>query len=175
MAPVCHKTLPLAFTHTAMPTGGRPRDRRRRTALAAALLLGGCSLWEDEPGEPAWDPGRGLSSNWLSGASVYFAEDSSELSPEARATVATWAQYLRGHPERSIAIEGHTDEHGTRAFKTAIGARHAAAVRDYLVILGVAPEQIRMVSYGRERPAVAGSHQAAQRQNRRAVAITELQ
>jgi peptidoglycan-associated lipoprotein len=151
--------------------------RRGWPVLLPLLLLAGCSAWDDGDGGATarWDPTRRLSPNWLSGASVYFTQDRSDLSPEARAVVSTWAQYLRGHPERSVSIEGHADEHGTRAFKTAIGARRAAAVRDYLVILGVQPEQIRMVSYGRERPAAAGSFEAAQRKNRRAVAITEIQ
>ena len=148
--------------------------QRRWTCLFPALLIAGCSLWgADDVDLRPWQPHPWLFSNWLSGAAVYFAEDGSELSPEARATVATWAYYLRGHAERSVTIEGHADEHGTRAYKTAIGARRAAVVRDYLVILGVAPEQIRVVSYGRERPAVAGSSEAALRKNRRVVAITE--
>jgi len=155
-----------------MPTAKR---QRRWTFLLPALLIAGCSLWgEDDAGAPPWQPHPWLFSNWLSGASVYFTEDRSELSPEARATVATWAYYLRGYPERSVTIEGHADEHGTRAYKTAIGARRAAAVRDYLIVQGVAPEQIRVVSYGRERPAVAGSSEAALRKNRRVVAITGL-
>ena len=61
----------------------------------------------------------------------------------------------------NVTIEGHADERGTREYKLALGDRRATAVRDYLVAKGVNSARVRTVSYGKERPAVVGSGEAA--------------
>ncbi|MEE8224064.1 MAG: OmpA family protein, partial [Alphaproteobacteria bacterium] len=68
-----------------------------------------------------------------------------------------------------ISVEGHCDERGTREYNLALGERRANSAKNYLVALGVNPKRIRTISYGKERPAVAGSNDAAWAQNRRAV------
>ena len=68
-----------------------------------------------------------------------------------------------------VIIEGHADERGTREYNLALGERRANAVKNYLVALGIAPERIETISYGKERPAVLGTGEAVWRLNRRAV------
>lgn len=104
------------------------------------------------------------------GDRVFFAVDQSDLSPEAIATLAGQADWLRGSG-RAIVIEGHADERGTREYNLALGARRAAAVQDYLVAQGVAPGQIRTVSYGKERPAEVCSTESCYAVNRRALTV----
>jgi peptidoglycan-associated lipoprotein len=67
-----------------------------------------------------------------------------------------------------VAIEGHTDERGVREYNLALGQKRAEAVRDALSILGVPSGQMEAVSFGKEKPVVLGSEEAAFAKNRRA-------
>jgi len=103
------------------------------------------------------------------GDRVFFAFDSSELSSSARATLDRQAAWLQQHRSVQIVVEGHADERGTREYNLALGERRANSVKEYLVSQGVDANRVRIISYGKERPAVAGSTEAAWAQNRRAV------
>jgi peptidoglycan-associated lipoprotein len=72
-----------------------------------------------------------------------------------------------------VSIEGHCDERGTREYNLALGERRANAVKNYLVALGVDPNRVTTISYGKERPAVEGSNEYSWSQNRRGVLIVE--
>ncbi len=96
----------------------------------------------------------------------YFEYDSSDLKPEAMRALDVHAGDLKGSGAR-VVLEGHTDERGTREYNMALGERRAKAVQRYLVLQGVSPAQLELVSYGEERPAVSGSNEQAWAQNRR--------
>ena len=102
---------------------------------------------------------------------VFFQTDSSSLTPEGRNTIEGWARLLRQNPSLTAAIEGHADERGTREYNLALGERRAVAARSHLVSLGIPAQRVTTVSYGKERPAVVGSNEAAWAQNRRAVLV----
>jgi peptidoglycan-associated lipoprotein len=105
------------------------------------------------------------------GDTVYFDFDSYALDGEAQATLDKQASLLLKSANVPVAVEGHCDERGTREYNLALGERRATAVKDYLVAYGVAPSRIRVVSYGKERPAVIGSNEAAWAKNRRSVTV----
>jgi peptidoglycan-associated lipoprotein len=107
------------------------------------------------------------------GDRVFFGFDKATLSTEAQATVEKLAAWLKQYPSKTLTVEGHADERGTREYNLALGARRANAVRDYLIVLGVDPNRIDTVSFGEERPAVRGSNEEAWAQNRRAVFVVE--
>lgn len=104
---------------------------------------------------------------------IFFAYDSSELTPDARATMRENATWLEAHPELDVIVEGHCDERGTIEYNLSLGQRRARSVRDYLVTLGVGRERIRTVSYGEERPVNRGHDESAWSQNRRAAFTLE--
>ena len=93
------------------------------------------------------------------------------LTAQARSTLAAQALWLRRHPEVFVRIEGHADSSDTRDHALAVGARRAAEVRDYLVLLGVPAAQLTTLSWGKERAAVHGTAPAALALNRRAVTV----
>ena len=99
---------------------------------------------------------------------VYFDYDSFVIKPEFQAVIAAHARFLRAQPTRKVAIEGHTDERGGREYNLALGQKRAEAVRDALSILGVPSGQMEAVSFGKEKPVVLGSEEAAFAKNRRA-------
>lgn len=105
------------------------------------------------------------------GDTVNFDFDSAELTVSARSTLNRQAAFLSLNPDLVIVIEGHADERGTREYNLALGDRRATAVRDYLVAKGINSARVRTVSYGKERPAVAGSDEAAWAKNRRAATV----
>ncbi|HYH20859.1 MAG TPA: peptidoglycan-associated lipoprotein Pal [Azospirillum sp.] len=107
------------------------------------------------------------------GDRVFFGYDRSDLTPEARATLDRQAEWLRLRPSRAIIIEGHADERGTRDYNLALGERRAQAVRNYLLAKGVAPTNLSLISYGKERLAVPGDGEAAWAQNRRSVTVVD--
>jgi len=96
----------------------------------------------------------------------YFEYDSSELRSEAMRSLDVHARDLMANKAR-VVLEGHTDERGTREYNMALGERRAKAVQRYLVMQGVSPSQIEVVSWGKERPEVLGSDEYAWAQNRR--------
>ena len=107
------------------------------------------------------------------GDRVFFDFDKSNLSPDARTAVERWAAWLKTYPANKVAIQGHADERGTREYNLALGERRADSARDYLVSLGIDSNRVRIVSFGKERPAVPGSNERAWAQNRRAVMVID--
>ena len=105
------------------------------------------------------------------GDTVLFGYDSSQLSADAMATLDAQAALLNAKQSFRVKIEGHADERGTREYNLALGERRASATRDYLVAKGVDGSRIRIVSYGKERPAVVGSNEEAWMKNRRSVTV----
>jgi len=103
------------------------------------------------------------------GDRIYFGYDSAELSNEAKQMLDKQSRFLRANSDLSFTIEGHCDERGTREYNLALGEQRATAVRDYLVIEGIDPDRLRVISYGKEKPAVIGANDMAWSKNRRAV------
>jgi len=99
---------------------------------------------------------------------VYFDFDSFVVKEEFRPTVESNAKVLGADRKRKVAIEGHTDERGGREYNLALGQKRAEAVAKSLALLGVNDNQMESVSFGKERPAVQGSDEAAWAKNRRA-------
>ena len=100
------------------------------------------------------------------GSVVFFDFDKSTLTPATRRVLDAHIALLKTNTE-SVRLEGHTDERGTREYNMALGERRAKAVADYMAVNGIARYRLETVSYGEERPAVAGSNEAAWAKNRR--------
>jgi len=99
---------------------------------------------------------------------VLFEYDAYTLTAQAQAILARNAEWLRQNPTASLTIEGHCDERGSDEYNLALGEKRAEAVRKYLVTLGVAADRLSIISYGEERPALAGHGEEVWAQNRRA-------
>ena len=78
---------------------------------------------------------------------------------------------MKTYPAVTLTIEGHADERGTREYNLALGDRRANSVRDYLIALGIDPNRLTTISYGKERPSVLGSNEDSWAQNRRGVFV----
>lgn len=105
------------------------------------------------------------------GDRVLFAVDQSSLTDTGQATLNGQAGWLMENPEYTALIEGHADEQGTRQYNLALGARRANSVQEYLISRGVAPNRLKVVSYGKERPIEICSEESCYAKNRRAVTV----
>ncbi len=105
------------------------------------------------------------------GDRVLFDYDSAKLDSSAQILLDSQSRFLRSNADLNFIVEGHCDERGTREYNLALGEKRASAVRDYLVIQGIDPDRIKVISYGKEKPAVVGSNSMAWSKNRRAVTI----
>ena len=105
------------------------------------------------------------------GDRVLFDYDSAKLDSSAKILLDSQSRFLRANTDLNFVVEGHCDERGTREYNLALGEKRATAVRDYLVINGIDPDRIKVISYGKEKPAVIGSNGMAYSKNRRAVTI----
>lgn len=142
-------------------------DEGQSSGGAASTTSGtGTTAPESEP-LPGPPPGSQEELTVQVGDRMFFDFDSSELLPKARATIEMLATWMNNNPGVTLTVEGHCDERGTREYNLALGERRASAVRDYLVALGIAPNRLATISYGKERPAVLGSNDYAWSQNRR--------
>ena len=150
------------------------RSVRIAAVLAAALGVAACA---NNPADNAQANAAGMATPGSQqdfvvnvGDRVFFETDSSDLTPQARATLDKQAQWLTNYSQYSqFTVEGHADERGTREYNIALGARRAQAVRDYLVSRGIAANRMHTISYGKERPVAVCNDISCWSQNRRAV------
>ena len=98
---------------------------------------------------------------------VYFDFDKSDIKAESRDMLRQKAELMKAYPSIRVRIEGNCDARGTQEYNLALGERRARAAYEYLVMLGVNPDQMEMISFGKERPAVEGTGPAVWAKNRR--------
>lgn len=96
-----------------------------------------------------------------------FAYDDSNLNDKYMPSLEAQGNYLKSHPGAHVMIAGHTDERGSREYNIALGERRANTASQALRMMGVSTGQMRVVSYGKERPANLGHDEASHLQNRR--------
>lgn len=87
---------------------------------------------------------------------VYFDLDKYDIRSDFAQMLDAHANFLRSNPSYKVTVEGHADERGTPEYNISLGERRANAVKMYLQGKGVSADQISIVSYGKEKPAVLG-------------------
>jgi len=98
---------------------------------------------------------------------VFFEYDKALIEAEQKAVLNENVRWLQANGTVRITVEGHCDERGTSEYNLGLGDRRAKAVRDFLLISGVAANRITTLSYGKERPFVLGHDENSWKQNRR--------
>ncbi|MEP4198756.1 MAG: peptidoglycan-associated lipoprotein Pal [Aliishimia sp.] len=145
-------------------------DPNRLGADGGDALGGQAATGAIVPGSPN-DPTSAAYFQQNVGDRVLFLVDQSSLTPAGQATLDSQAVWLGTNIGFTAVIEGHADEQGTREYNLALGARRADAVRNYLISKGVPGDRLRVVSYGKERPAEICSAESCYAQNRRSVTV----
>jgi peptidoglycan-associated lipoprotein len=147
-------------------------------ALVMTLAIAGCASKKNnlpnsagELGLNAATPGSTQDFTVNVGDRIFFDTDSTSIRADAQATLDKQAQWLQRYPNYGITIEGHADERGTREYNLALGARRAAATRDYLASRGIPAGKMKTISYGKEKPVAVCDDISCWSQNRRAVTV----
>jgi len=99
---------------------------------------------------------------------IYFAFDKYNIRPKDAAILRRNLEWFKANPGKRVRIEGHCDERGTVEYNLALGQKRADSAKAFLVSLGVNPELLETVSYGKERPFDPRHNQEAWARNRRA-------
>ena len=97
-----------------------------------------------------------------------FEFDSAQLDDSAKEVLREKAAWLAANPDAVVTIEGHCDIRGTEPYNQNLGAQRAAAVKAYLVSLGIVADRLNCVSFGEGQPLSAGTAREDHQQNRRA-------
>ena len=168
----------------SMPIRGRAPLKSAAIVLTLALAVGACAKKDQPLPDNASELGIGSNAgaNGVAagtardftvnvGDRIFFETDSSSLTAQARGTLDKQAQWLQRYSTYAITVEGHADERGTREYNLALGARRAAATRDYLAARGVGRSRMRTISFGKERPVAVCDDISCWSQNRRAVTL----
>ena len=158
----------VAFLGACEGTTGTMKDESTVTSSGSGSSSSGSATTAAAGSSSGWaghplDNPDGL----LAKRTVYFDFDESVILDQDRPILDAHAQYLSQNPSAAVALEGHTDERGTREYNLALGDRRATNVRQYMSLLGASGQQLRTVSYGEERPAAMGHNEEAWALNRR--------
>lgn len=148
------------------------------TLIAVLGLLSGCSSSKkktddakppvsSEPTTPSTgvDPAALKAAADAAGNVFYFEFDSYVLTEQTQSALMAHAEYLKVVP-RSLRLEGHADERGSREYNMALGEKRAQAVKDFLSAQGVSAA-VEVVSFGEEQPAEKGHAETSWSKNRR--------
>ena len=159
MVAACSTPVPVAPTQPAAAMAPAA------TAKPAAPVTGSTSSAVAAVTAPAYlDPSNPISRE----RSVYFDFDDYVVKSEYAGLIRLQGNFLVSKPALVIKVEGNSDERGSSEYNLALGQRRAEAVVRALEIYGVKPAQLEAVSWGEERPMMAGHDETAWARNRRA-------
>lgn len=161
----CASTKPAqpVVPETVAPVAAANAEAAPTVAPTAPAASSGVASAPLAPAAPAPDAGQSDAMNAgenlspfasiaEAGERVFFETDRFDLTDEARSILTRQAAWIRANPGKRVLIAGNCDERGTREYNLALGARRASAARDFLTSLGISPDRIETVSYGKERP-----------------------
>lgn len=142
----------------------KPVKSEEPPAAAAAEAPSAAVVDKDLVSDP-----MGSDSGKIQGLStVYFDYDKANLTSDSRKKLSANADWIKGHPNFTIQVEGHTDSRGSVEYNLALGERRAKSVKAYLESLGIDSKRITIISYGKEKPLDPADNEAAWAKNRRA-------
>lgn len=110
------------------------------------------------------DSARGLIVNM---SDVLFDTAKYSLRPAAREKLAKVAGIVSGHPGLKLAVEGHTDNVGKEDYNQRLSEQRSGAVRDFLILQGMASGSVTGEGFGVTRPVVSNDTASGRQQNRR--------
>jgi peptidoglycan-associated lipoprotein len=106
--------------------------------------------------------------------SVYFDFDKYAVKPEFQDAIYKQANFIMVHENDVVTLEGNADERGSSEYNLALGHKRAMAVEKKLHALGVPEAQIRIVSFGKEKPRLLCHEEKCWKENRRVDFVHKL-
>lgn len=100
-------------------------------------------------------------------ARVFFSFNSADVPVDQERTIRQQAEVLRQSENRVVRLEGFTDSIGMSEYNLMLGDRRARAVQEIMVMEGINPRQLIILSFGEERPLESNVTEAGRAKNRR--------
>ncbi|HSM86320.1 MAG TPA: peptidoglycan-associated lipoprotein Pal [Candidatus Limnocylindrales bacterium] len=97
---------------------------------------------------------------------IYFDFDKADLRPQSQQILAHLAEVIKAHPNWKVQIEGNCDERGSTEYNLALGERRAESARAAMAQGGVSADQLKTISYGKEKPVCTESNEDCWQRNR---------
>jgi peptidoglycan-associated lipoprotein len=150
------------FTLTAIGPGG--------TGTATARV----SVYSPTTSQPAVEPGNShvsstdILTNTNNIKDAYFGLDKADISADAAQSLTGDASLLKAQPTAKFTIEGQCDDRGSEEYNLALGDRRATAAKNFLVNVGVSPDRIDTISFGKNQPVCTDQTEECWQKNRRA-------
>jgi outer membrane protein OmpA-like peptidoglycan-associated protein len=96
-----------------------------------------------------------------------FATGRSDLSPNGSKSLDKLVVFLNEYPERTVVVEGHTDDVGSADMNQALSQHRADSVRSYLMQQGIPSGRLSAVGMGETQPIADNLSDSGRQQNRR--------
>lgn len=106
--------------------------------------------------------------------SVYFDFNKSVVKSAYQEVVRNQAEFIKAHKNDIVTVGGNCDERGSSEYNLALGSRRAKAVARSLELDGVPAAQIKVLSYGEEKPRMLCHEEKCWKENRRADFVHKL-
>jgi len=97
----------------------------------------------------------------------YFNQNSSQIRESDKQSIEIQGKFIAVHPRMHVLLEGFSDERGSRPYNIALAEKRTKSFVQALQLAGVALQQIRIISYGSEKPAAYGFTEEDYQLNRR--------
>jgi len=104
----------------------------------------------------------------------HFEFNKYDVQPQDIESINVQANYLVGHPNAKVRVEGNADERGSREYNVTLGWKRARAIAEVLKRQGAKDAQVVMMSYGKEKPIALGHDEDSYSKNRRSDLIYEV-
>jgi peptidoglycan-associated lipoprotein len=98
---------------------------------------------------------------------IYFEVGRKGLTDDAKAILATQADLAKNDPDLGILVQGYTDQQGSASYNMKRGMKRAETVKAELMSAGVAEQQIKVVSLGKDGVLCLDSSDICRNMNRR--------
>ncbi len=98
---------------------------------------------------------------------VYFAFNKSHLEPAEKDKLSSAVRHLKSHRDWVAQLEGHADAIGSAHYNTNLGDKRARSVKEVMILEGVSPEQLIILSFGEEKPVESNKTDEGRAKNRR--------
>ena len=102
---------------------------------------------------------------------VLFTTGQANLNSAGTTNLSKLAAFLNAYPDRSVAIEGHTDSVGADDYNVGLSQRRADSVKNFLTGQGIGTARLTTAGKGESDPVASNESAAGRQQNRRVEVI----
>jgi peptidoglycan-associated lipoprotein len=167
-----HPGVAKDLTRQSEPTVTQPQNTASRTAPSTAARPTETTTPNQTSRMPDADTRARIQDLLNRIQDAYFDYNKHSIRSDAEAALRsdaqTLAEIIRQYPDFKLTVQGYCDERGSEEYNLALGDARAKQAKDYLATMGLPGDQLRTISYGKDRPVCTDHDEACWQKNRRA-------